>query len=167
MWLYRCLIAKLNSKNDIWAEGIFHPLEIHWVTKPKDTLHSHIDTSWISCHQALTKAKSFNKGILSEIVQLIQKFVDNSDHMKIIRNCQILLLVTITPITITMTQTLTLTKNGYKEEMNGTRNVLKQVSLISTCQDHLLLLHKPIQIKICFQSGFYFLRHLSFIIFTN
>ena len=164
MSLYRCLIAKLNSKNDIWAEGIFHPLEIHWVTKPKDTLYLHIDTSWISCH---TKAQSFNKGILSKIVQLIQKFADNSDHMKIIRNCQILLLVTITPITITMTQTLTLTKNGSEEEMDGTRNVLKQVSLISTCQDHLLLLHKPIQMKICFQPGPYFLRHLSFIIFTN
>ena len=68
MSLCGCLIAKLNSKNDIRAEGIFHPSEMHWVTNPDDTLHSHMDTSWVSCHQALTKAESLNKRILSEIV---------------------------------------------------------------------------------------------------
>ena len=64
----RCLLAKLNSKNDIQVEGIFHPSEMHWVTNPDDRLHSHMDTSWVSCYQALTKAESLNKGILSEIV---------------------------------------------------------------------------------------------------
>ena len=68
MSLCGCLIAKLNSKNDIRAEGIFHPSEMHWVTNPDDTLHSHMDTSWVFCHQALTKAESLNKRILSEIV---------------------------------------------------------------------------------------------------
>ena len=41
---------------------------MHWVTNPDDTLYSHMDTSWVSCYQALAKAKSLNKGILYEIV---------------------------------------------------------------------------------------------------
>ena len=61
-----CLIAKLNSKKYIQAEGNFHPSKLHWVTNPDDTLHLHMDTSWVSCHDALTKAKSLNKGTLSE-----------------------------------------------------------------------------------------------------
>ena len=39
---------------------------MHWVTNPNDTLYSHMDTSWVSCYQALTKAESLNKGTLSE-----------------------------------------------------------------------------------------------------
>ena len=35
-----CLVAKLNSKNDILAEGILHPIEIHWVTNLDGTLHT-------------------------------------------------------------------------------------------------------------------------------
>ena len=61
-----CLIAKLNSKKNIWAEGIFHPSEMHWVTNPNDTLHLHMNTFWISCHHAFTKAESLNKGTLSK-----------------------------------------------------------------------------------------------------
>ena len=41
---------------------------MHWVTNPNDTLHSHMDTSWVSCYQAPTKAESLNKGILAKIV---------------------------------------------------------------------------------------------------
>ena len=41
---------------------------MHWVTNPNDTLHSHMDTSWVSCYQALTKTESLNKGILSETI---------------------------------------------------------------------------------------------------
>ena len=79
--------------------------------------------------------------------QVPQKLTDNSSHMKIIRKCPILLLVTMTPIMIIMTQMLTLTsmKNGPKEEMDGTKQlqhlekkkgpkiVLKQLSLIHAC----------------------------------
>ena len=39
------MIVKLNLKNDIHAEGIFHPLEVHWLTNPDDSLHVHIDLS--------------------------------------------------------------------------------------------------------------------------
>ena len=63
-----CYIAKLNSKNDIRAEGIFHPAKMHWVSNLGDTLHTHMDTSWVSCHHALTMTESLNKGILFEIV---------------------------------------------------------------------------------------------------
>ena len=41
---------------------------MHWVNNPNDTLHSHMDTFWVSCYQTLTKAESLNKGILSEMV---------------------------------------------------------------------------------------------------
>ena len=61
-----CIIAKLNSKKDIRVEGIFHPSEMHQVTNPYDTLHLHMDTTWASCHHALTKVESLNKGTLSE-----------------------------------------------------------------------------------------------------
>ena len=64
------MVAKLNSKNDIRAEGIFHPIEIHWVTNSDGPLHTHMDTSWVSCHHALTTTKSLNKGTLSEIVSI-------------------------------------------------------------------------------------------------
>ena len=63
-----CLVAKLNSKNDILAEGILHPIEIHWVTNLDGTLHTYMDTFWVSCYHALTMTKSLNKGILFEIV---------------------------------------------------------------------------------------------------
>ena len=63
-----CLVAKLNSKNDIHVEGILHLAEIHWVTNPNGTLHTHMDTSWVSCYHALTMTESLNKGILSKIV---------------------------------------------------------------------------------------------------
>ena len=63
-------MAKLNSKNDIRVEGVFHPTEIHWFTNPDGTLHTHMDTSWVSCHHALIMTKSVNKGILSEIVPI-------------------------------------------------------------------------------------------------
>ena len=58
-----CLVAKLNSKNDICVEGIPHPAEIFLVTNPNGTLHTHMDTSWVSCYHALTMTESLNKGI--------------------------------------------------------------------------------------------------------
>ena len=64
------MVAKLNSKNDICAKGIFHPAETHWVTNPDGTLHTHMDTSWVSCHHALIMTESLNKGTLSEIVPI-------------------------------------------------------------------------------------------------
>ena len=64
------LVAKLNSKNDIRAKGIFHPAEIHWVTNLDATLHTHMNTSWVSCYHALTMTESLNKRILSEIVPI-------------------------------------------------------------------------------------------------
>ena len=60
------MIAKLNSKKEIWAKGILHPPEIHWLTNPNDSLHLHMDTTWACCQNALTKTKSLNMGILSE-----------------------------------------------------------------------------------------------------
>ena len=64
------LIVKLNSKNDFRAEGIFHLVEVHWVTNPDGTLHTHRDTSWVSCYHALIMIESLNKGILPEIVPM-------------------------------------------------------------------------------------------------
>ena len=64
------LIVKLNSKNDIRVKGIFHPAKINWVTNPDGTLHTHRDTSWVSCYHALIMTKSLNKGILPEIVPM-------------------------------------------------------------------------------------------------
>ena len=61
------LVVKLNSKDDVHTEGIFHPVEIHWVTNLDGTLHTHRDTSWASCYHALTMTESINKGILPEI----------------------------------------------------------------------------------------------------
>ena len=54
-----------------------------------------------------------------------QKLIDNSGHMKTIEKCLIILLVMMTPIMITMTYILTLTstKNGSKEEIDGTKQV--------------------------------------------
>ena len=63
-----CLVAKLNSKNDICAEGIFHPTKMHWVTNLDVTLHTHWDVSWVSCFHALTMTESLNKGIFPEII---------------------------------------------------------------------------------------------------
>ena len=63
-----CLVAKLNSKNDIRAEGIFHPTKMHWVTNLDVTLHTHWDVSWVSCFHALTMMESLNKGIFPEII---------------------------------------------------------------------------------------------------
>ena len=50
-----CMVANLNSKKDIRAEGIFHSSEMHWVTNPDDTLQLHMDITRASCHHALTK----------------------------------------------------------------------------------------------------------------
>ena len=61
-----CMVAKLNSKKDIQAKGIFHPSEMHWVTNLDDTFHLHMDITWASCHHALTKTESLKKGILSK-----------------------------------------------------------------------------------------------------
>ena len=60
------MIVKLNSKNDIQAEGIFHPSKIHWLTNPDDSLHLHMDTIWACCHNALRRTKSLNMRTLSE-----------------------------------------------------------------------------------------------------
>ena len=67
------LIVKLNSKNDIRVEGIFHPVEINWVTNPDSTLHTHRDISWVSCYHAVTMIESLNKGILTEIIPMDPK----------------------------------------------------------------------------------------------
>ena len=40
-----CLVAKLNSKNNIRAQGIFHPIEMYWVTNSDGPLHTHLDVS--------------------------------------------------------------------------------------------------------------------------
>ena len=58
-----CLVAKLHSKNNIRAQGIFHPAKMYWVTNSDRTLHTHLDVSWVSCYHALTIAESLNKGI--------------------------------------------------------------------------------------------------------
>ena len=42
---------------------------MHWVTNSNGTLHTHLDTSWVCCHHALTMTESLNMGILSKIVQ--------------------------------------------------------------------------------------------------
>ena len=85
-----CLIAKLHSKNNIWAQGIFHPAEMYWVTNSDRSLHTHLDISWVSCYHALTMAESLNKGIFPEIIPTAWMFVSNNGHMKIIGKCQIL-----------------------------------------------------------------------------
>ena len=63
-----CLVAKLHSKNNIRAQGIFHPTEMYWVTNSDRTFHTHLDVSWVSCYHAFTMAKSLNKGIFLEII---------------------------------------------------------------------------------------------------
>ena len=52
----------------IWAQGMFHPTEMYWVTNSDGTLHTHLDVSWVSCYHALTMADSLNKGIFLEII---------------------------------------------------------------------------------------------------
>ena len=64
------LIVKLNSKNDVREEGLFHPAEIQWITNPDGTLHTHRDPSWVSCYYALTLTEYLNKEILSETVPM-------------------------------------------------------------------------------------------------
>ena len=61
-------MRKIVSKNNIQAQGIFHPAEMYWVTNLDGTLHTHSDVSWISCHRSLTMAESLNKGILSDTI---------------------------------------------------------------------------------------------------
>ena len=63
-----CLVAKLHSKNNIRAQGIFHPAEMYWVTNSDGTFPPHLDVSWVSCYHALIMAKSLNKGIFLEII---------------------------------------------------------------------------------------------------
>ena len=60
------LIAKLNSKKDIRAKGIFHPPKIHWLTNPHDSLYLHMDTTWACCQNALSRTESLNLGTLSK-----------------------------------------------------------------------------------------------------
>ena len=43
---------------------------MHWVTNLDDTLHTHMDTSWLFCHHVLTMIESLNKGTLFEIVPI-------------------------------------------------------------------------------------------------
>ena len=61
---------------------------MHWVTNPDDTLHLHMDTTWASCHHALTKAESLNKGTLSEIgpstPEAYKQQWPHEDHWKIL-----------------------------------------------------------------------------------
>ena len=63
-----CLVAKLHFKNNIRAQGIFHPAEMYWVTNSDGTLHTHLDVSWVSCYYSLTMAESLNNGIFLEII---------------------------------------------------------------------------------------------------
>ena len=63
-----CLVAKLHSKNNIQAQGIFHPAEMYWITNSDGTLQTHLDVSWVSCYHALTMAESLNKGIFPKII---------------------------------------------------------------------------------------------------
>ena len=85
-----CLVTKLHSKNNIRAQGIFHPAEMYQVTNSDGTLHTHLDVSGVSCYHALTMAESLNKGIFPEIIPTAWMFVSNNGHMKIIGKCQIL-----------------------------------------------------------------------------
>lgn len=43
------MIVKFNSKNDVQAEGIFHPLEVLWLTNPNNSLLVHVDPSRSCC----------------------------------------------------------------------------------------------------------------------
>ena len=63
-----CLVAKLHSKNNIRAQGIFHPAEMFWVTNSDGTLYTYLDVSWVSCYHAFTMAESLNKGTPREII---------------------------------------------------------------------------------------------------
>ena len=100
---------------------------MHWVTNPDDTLHLHKDTTWASCQHALIRVESLNKGTLSETRPSTPKsyrqqwaykdqwempnpfigyddpYYDNHDQML----------------------TLTLTKNGSKEDMDETKQLLE------------------------------------------
>ena len=79
-----CVIVKLNSKNDIRTEGIFHSAEIHWVINPDGTPYTHRDPSWVSCYHALTMTESLNKGIFPKIVPMdpetCRKQLPHQDH---------------------------------------------------------------------------------------
>ena len=57
------MIVKLNSKNDVQAEGIFHQPEVHWLTNPNNSLHVHVDPSWSCWHKALRWIETLNTGI--------------------------------------------------------------------------------------------------------
>ena len=63
-----CLVAKLHSKNNIQAQGIFHLAEMYWVTNSDGTLYTHLDISWVSCYHAFTMAESLNKRIFPDII---------------------------------------------------------------------------------------------------
>ena len=83
--------------------------------------------TWTSLGHLVTMLLQRHNPLIRELYlkhnQVPQKLIDNSGHMEIIGKCPILLLVTMTPIMMTMTQMLTLmsTKNGSKEEMDGTK----------------------------------------------
>ena len=131
--------------------------------------------TWTSLGHLVTMLLQRHNPLIRELYlkhdQVPQKLTDNSGHMKIIGKCPILLLVTMTPIMMTMTQMLTLmsTKNGSKEEMDGTkqhehlkkkggpRYVLKHLGLIHACQEHLLSLQKLIRKQLCLQPSPYHL----------
>ena len=80
------VVDKLKSKDDVCAEGIFHPAEIYWVTNLSGTLHTHRDTYWASCYHALTMTESLNKGILPKILpidlEVCRQQWPHEDHWK-------------------------------------------------------------------------------------
>ena len=45
----RSMIIKLNSKNDVQAEGIFHSPKVYWLTNSNNSLHMHVDPFWLCC----------------------------------------------------------------------------------------------------------------------
>ena len=57
------MIVKFNSKNDVQAERIFHPPEVHWLTNLNNSLHVHVDPSWSYYLKALKWTETLNTGI--------------------------------------------------------------------------------------------------------
>ena len=41
---------------------------MYWVTNSDETLHTHLDVSWVSCYHSLTMIESLNKGIFPVII---------------------------------------------------------------------------------------------------
>ena len=57
------MIVKFDSKNDVQAEGIFHPPEVHWLTNPNNSLYVHVDPSWSCCQKVLRWTETLNTRI--------------------------------------------------------------------------------------------------------